>query len=68
MLRYDQRGFGLSEKSKGTLNINDMTGDIVALTAAVGMNGPAALSVRQWVRELPWRIRCTIRSGWRVRF
>ena len=32
VLRYDQRGFGLSEKSKGTLDINDMTGDIAALT------------------------------------
>lgn len=40
VLRYDQRGFGLSEKSKGTLDINDMTGDIAALTAAVGMDGP----------------------------
>ena len=43
VLRYDQRGFGLSEKSKGTLNINDMTGDIAALTAAVGMNGPCCV-------------------------
>jgi len=40
VLRYDQRGFGLSEKSKGTLDIDDMTGDIAALTSAVGMNGP----------------------------
>ena len=30
VLRYDQRGFGLSEKSKGTLKINDMTGDIIS--------------------------------------
>ena len=43
VLRYDQRGFGLSEKSKGTLNINDMTGDTAALTAAVGMNGPCCV-------------------------
>jgi 3-oxoadipate enol-lactonase len=40
VLRYDQRGFGLSEKSKGTLDINDMTGDIAGLTAGVGMDGP----------------------------
>lgn len=40
VLRYDQRGFGLSEKSKGTLDINDMTGDIAALTTAVGIDGP----------------------------
>ena len=40
VLRYDQRGFGLSEKSKGSLDINDMTSDIAGLTAAVGMDGP----------------------------
>lgn len=44
VLRYDQRGFGLSEKWKGTLDINDMTGDIAALTAAVGMDGPCRVA------------------------
>lgn len=40
VLRYDQRGFGLSEKAKGALKIEDMAGDIAALTAALGIAGP----------------------------
>ncbi len=40
ILRYDQRGFGLSEKAKGTLDIHDMTGDLAALCDALGIAGP----------------------------
>lgn len=40
VLRYDQRGFGLSEKAKGTLRVEDMAGDIAALTSALGIDGP----------------------------
>lgn len=40
VVRYDQRGFGLSEKWKGTLDINDMTGDIAALLDALDITGP----------------------------
>ena len=39
VLRYDQRGFGLSEKAKGTLDIHDMTGDLAALCDALGITG-----------------------------
>lgn len=39
-LRYDQRGFGQSEKVKGTLVLDDMVGDIVALLDALDIKTP----------------------------
>jgi 3-oxoadipate enol-lactonase len=39
-LRYDQRGFGQSEKVKGTLSLDDMVGDIVALLDALSITMP----------------------------
>ena len=39
-LRYDQRGFGQSEKVKGTLSLDDMVNDIVALLDALAIKGP----------------------------
>lgn len=39
-LRYDQRGFGQSEKVSGTLLLDDMVGDIVALLDALSIAGP----------------------------
>ncbi len=39
-LRYDQRGFGQSEKVSGTLVLDDMVGDIVALLDALSITGP----------------------------
>jgi 3-oxoadipate enol-lactonase len=39
-LRYDQRGFGQSEKVSGTLKLGDMVGDIEALLAALSIRGP----------------------------
>ena len=44
ILRYDQRGFGLSEKAKGTLNIRDMTTDIAALCNALGLDRPCLVA------------------------
>jgi 3-oxoadipate enol-lactonase len=38
-LRYDQRGFGLSEKASGTLALADMVGDIEALLDALQIRG-----------------------------
>ena len=38
-LRYDQRGFGLSEKTSGTLALADMVADIVALLDALQIGG-----------------------------
>src|SRR5512147_792433 len=38
-LRYDQRGFGLSEKTSGTLALADMVADIDALLDALGIKG-----------------------------
>ena len=39
VLRYDMRGFGMSEKVK-TLRLDDMLGDIVGLLDTVGITGP----------------------------
>jgi 3-oxoadipate enol-lactonase len=40
VLRYDQRGFGHSEKVGGTLALDDMVGDIVALLDALSIKAP----------------------------
>jgi 3-oxoadipate enol-lactonase len=39
-LRYDQRGFGQSEKVTGTLALADMVADILALLDALALNAP----------------------------
>jgi 3-oxoadipate enol-lactonase len=39
-LRYDQRGFGQSEKVSGTLKLDDMVADIAALLDALSINTP----------------------------
>ena len=39
-LRYDQRGFGQSEKVSGTLALADMVADIAALLDALAINTP----------------------------
>jgi 3-oxoadipate enol-lactonase len=39
-LRYDQRGFGQSEKVRGTLSLDDMVTDIVALLDALSIAAP----------------------------
>jgi 3-oxoadipate enol-lactonase len=39
-LRYDQRGFGQSEKTSGTLALADMVADIAALADALGIKTP----------------------------
>jgi 3-oxoadipate enol-lactonase len=39
-LRYDQRGFGQSEKVSGTLKLDDMVADIAALLDALGITSP----------------------------
>ncbi len=44
ILRYDQRGFGLSEKAKGTLDIQDMTDDLAALCDALSIAGPCLVA------------------------
>lgn len=40
VLRYDQRGFGQSEKVSGTLALNDMVADIAALLDALAIKSP----------------------------
>src|SRR5688500_16140515 len=42
-LRYDQRGFGLSEKTSGTLALDDMVADIAALLDALSIEKPCHL-------------------------
>lgn len=44
VLRYDTRGAGLSQKARGTLNIDDMADDIAALLDAHGIGGKVALA------------------------
>ena len=39
-LRYDQRGFGQSEKVSGTLKLDDMVADIAALLDALSIKAP----------------------------
>ncbi len=40
VLRYDLRGFGMSEKTRGALSIDILNGDLVALLDALGIEGP----------------------------
>ena len=40
VLRYDQRGFGLSEKAKGTLALDTMADDLAALLDGLGITAP----------------------------
>jgi len=42
-LRYDQRGFGQSEKTSGTLKLADMVADIAALLDALKIDKPCHL-------------------------
>jgi 3-oxoadipate enol-lactonase len=44
VLRYDQRGFGLSEKVEGTLKLDDMTADLAALLDALGISQPCLVT------------------------
>jgi 3-oxoadipate enol-lactonase len=44
VLRYDTRGAGLSQKVRGTLTIDAMTDDLVALMDALGIAGKVALA------------------------
>jgi 3-oxoadipate enol-lactonase len=44
VLRYDTRGAGLSEKARGTLSLDTMVGDLVALMDTAGIPGKAALA------------------------
>jgi 3-oxoadipate enol-lactonase len=44
VLRYDTRGAGLSPKVRGTLSIDTMVDDLVALTDALGIAGKVALA------------------------
>lgn len=43
VLRYDQRGFGQSEKVSGTLKLSDMVADIAALLDALALSQPVHL-------------------------
>jgi pimeloyl-ACP methyl ester carboxylesterase len=40
VLRYDQRGFGLSEKTRGTLSLNIVLGDLVGLLDGLAVVSP----------------------------
>lgn len=40
VLRYDQRGFGLSEKCKGTLTLDTMAADLAGLLDGLGIEAP----------------------------
>ena len=44
VLRYDTRGAGMSQKARGTLNIDVMADDIAALLDAHGIKGKVALA------------------------
>lgn len=44
ILRYDTRGAGLSQKVRGTLTIDTMVDDLVALLNALGIAGKVALA------------------------
>src|SRR3954447_20011922 len=44
VLRYDTRGAGLSEKTRGTVTWNQMTNDLAALLDALGITGRVALA------------------------
>jgi len=44
VLRYDQRGFGLSEKAKGTLALDTMADDLAALLDGLGITAPCLVT------------------------
>src|SRR5262245_31132438 len=44
VLRYDTRGAGLSQKVRGTLGIDTLVDDLVALMDATGITGKVALA------------------------
>ena len=44
VLRYDTRGAGLSEKLRGTANLNQMADDVSALLDALGLKGRVAIA------------------------
>lgn len=44
LLRYDMRGFGLSEKSRGPVRFGDHADDLAALLDHVGLTGPAVVA------------------------
>ncbi|MFM9940595.1 MAG: alpha/beta fold hydrolase [Hyphomicrobiaceae bacterium] len=44
VLRYDTRGAGLSEKIRGTANVDTMADDVIALLDALGLKGKAAIA------------------------
>ena len=43
VLRYDMRGFGLSQKIFGRYTVDDAIGDLVGFIDAMGVSGPLAL-------------------------
>lgn len=43
LLRYDQRGSGLSEKVRGTLSVDQHADDLAALIDSLGIEGPVAV-------------------------
>ena len=54
VLRYDLRGFGLSEKLRGAVTIDDEVDDLRALLDNLGMTEPVTLGRRRpWWRHCP---------------
>ena len=43
VLRYDLRGFGLSEKLRGAAGIDTLADDVAALMDVIGLSKPAVL-------------------------
>lgn len=48
VLRYDQRGFGLSEKFRGALTVDDVSADLLALLDVLGITAPCHLLGPAW--------------------
>lgn len=53
VLRYDLRGFGMSEKVK-TLRLDDMLGDIAGLLDALAITDPCHIAMRAQRRDVRW--------------
>ena len=65
-LRYDQRGFGHSEKVRGPIAMSDMVADIAGLLDGLGITTPVHVAGAGWAPASRWHWRRANRRAWRV--
>ena len=63
ILRYDTRGAGLSQKVRGTLTIDTMVDDLIALLDMLGITGQSRSPALPSAAPLRCMLRCAFPSG-----